>query len=129
MHMHRVCQENFSSVWWEGVGGSDGPGAGVLSSAACFVTYRRLPAYKKPNGGGSNLPPNNPPSIPLPPTAAPFRVLHGVITPAFRHPPSHLPTLGVLAKHQPAECKAAVAAAVAAADAVGMKAAQRRRER
>lgn len=30
---------------------------GVLSSATCFVTYRRLPAYKKPNGGGSNLPP------------------------------------------------------------------------
>ncbi|KOX79965.1 hypothetical protein WN51_06377, partial [Melipona quadrifasciata] len=33
-----------------------------LSSATCFVTYRRLPAYKKPNGGGSNLPPMQPSS-------------------------------------------------------------------
>lgn len=55
---------------------------GFLSSAACFVTYRRLPAYKKPNGGGSNLPPYNPRGNPSPPDSSSSR-------PLSRPPSSH----------------------------------------
>lgn len=68
-----------------------GAGGGVLSSAACFVTYRRLPAYKKPNGGGSNLPPYNPL---VHPSARP----HSTSSAALSRPPSafHLPSPCVL---------------------------------
>lgn len=70
---------------------------GVLSSATCFVTYRRLPAYKKPNGGGSNLPPPSrlqhspslfPSSRPLsrPPSPSPFqRSLRNTRPPSTMH--------------------------------------------
>ncbi|KYM95439.1 hypothetical protein ALC62_13867 [Cyphomyrmex costatus] len=57
----------------------------ALSSAACFVTYRRLPAYKKPNGGRSDPPPYNPRVSPVPrsPPTMLFRPLYGLITPGF----------------------------------------------
>ena len=57
----------------------------ALSSAACFVTYRRLPAYKKPNGGRSDPPPYNPRVSPVPrsPPTTLFRPLYGLITPGF----------------------------------------------
>lgn len=57
----------------------------ALSSAACFVTYRRLPAYKKPNGGRSDPPPYNPRVSPNP-------VLHSrrysALSTALSHPAS-----------------------------------------
>lgn len=57
----------------------------ALSSAACFVTYRRLPAYKKPNGGRSDPPPYNPRVSPNP-------VLHSrrysTLSTALSHPAS-----------------------------------------
>lgn len=57
----------------------------ALSSAACFVTYRRLPAYKKPNGGRSDPPPYNPRVFPVPRSSLTtlFRPLYGLITPGF----------------------------------------------
>lgn len=54
----------------------------ALSSAACFVTYRRLPAYKKPNGGRSDPPPYNPRVSPVLRPTALFRPLYGLITPS-----------------------------------------------
>lgn len=51
----------------------------ALSSAACFVTYRRLPAYKKPNGGRSDPPPYNPRVPPIPVLS-----IHGAIPPSLR---------------------------------------------
>lgn len=57
----------------------------ALSSAACFVTYRRLPAYKKPNGGRSDPPPYNP-------RVSPVLVLHpqrySALSTALSHPVS-----------------------------------------
>jgi len=57
----------------------------ALSSAACFVTYRRLPAYKKPNGGRSDPPPYNP-------RVSPNSVFHpqrySALSTALSHPAS-----------------------------------------
>lgn len=55
----------------------------ALSSAACFVTYRRLPAYKKPNGGRSDPPPYNPRVSPVP-VLRPRR--YSTLSTALSHP-------------------------------------------
>jgi len=58
----------------------------ALSSAACFVTYRRLPAYKKPNGGRSDPPPYNPRLSLVLPLLSPRR--YSALSTALSHPAS-----------------------------------------
>jgi len=58
----------------------------ALSSAACFVTYRRLPAYKKPNGGRSDPPPYNPRLSPVLLPPSPRR--YSALSTALSHPAS-----------------------------------------